>query len=156
MRLSEMGVPRFLVAEAVSMIVSQRLIRKVHDCKMMAPPTPEEMEVLKRLGAEDIQEVAHAMGCGGCAGLGYRGRLAVAEVLVPSPGVREVVAAGRSRSAIVDECLKAEWKPIIQDGIRHLRDGSTTVAELARVLAEDDSDDEASETAAMSMEQGHG
>lgn len=142
MRLSEMGVPRFLVAEAVSMIVSQRLIRKVHDCKMMAPPTPEEMEVLKRLGVDDITEVAHAMGCGGCAGLGYRGRLAVAEVLVPSPGVREVVAAGRSRSAIVEECLKAEWKPIIQDGIRHLRDGSTTVAELARVLAEDDSDED--------------
>jgi type IV pilus assembly protein PilB len=144
MRLSEMGVPRFLVAEAVSMIVSQRLIRKVHDCKVMSPPTPEEMEVLIKLGAADVEVVAHAMGCGGCAGLGYRGRLAVAEVLIPTSGVREMVAAGRSRTALVEECLKADWHPIVQDGVRHLREGSTTVAELARVLAEDDSDEDSS------------
>ena len=149
MRLSEMGVPRFLVAEAVSMIVSQRLIRKVHDCKVMSPPTPDEMEVLTKLGAADVEMVAHAMGCGGCAGLGYRGRLAVAEVLIPTTGVREMVAAGRSRTALVEECLKANWHPIVQDGVRHLREGSTTVAELARVLAEDDSEDDATHTAEM-------
>ena len=93
--------------------------------------------------------VAHAMGCGGCAGLGYRGRLAVAEVLIPTTGVREMVAAGRSRTALVEECLKANWHPIVQDGVRHLREGSTTVAELARVLAEDDSEDDATHTAEM-------
>ncbi len=142
MRLSEMGVPRFLVAEAVSMIVSQRLIRRVHDCATLDPPTPDERIVLERLGISDIELVPHATGCGGCVGQGYRGRLAVAEVLVPNNSVREAVAAGRSRSAIITSCLTTGWQPILTDGIRHLRDNTTTVAELARVLAEEDGETE--------------
>jgi type IV pilus assembly protein PilB len=144
MRLSEMGVPRFLVAEAVSMVVSQRLIRRVHDCATMDPPTPDERQIMDRLGLSDIELVPHATGCGGCAGQGYRGRLAVAEVLIPNTAVREAVASGRSRTEIVAQSTAAGWRPVLQDGVRHLRAAATTVTELARVLAEEDGESDES------------
>ncbi len=145
MRLSEMDVPRFLVAEAVSLIISQRLVRRIHECAVLAPPTADERKLLERWGITGLDLVPHATGCGGCNGLGFRGRLAVAEVLAPTPEVREVVAAGRSRADIVRACQASGWSPILADGLRHLRAGRTTIAELARVLSEDDPDDDGSD-----------
>lgn len=153
MRLSEMGVPRFLVAEAVSMIVSQRLLRKVHDCATIEAPTPDERAILDRLGIGHVETVAHATGCGGCAGQGYRGRLAIAEVLVPNAAVREAVATGSSRGAIVSKSADSGWEPLVVDAERHLQSHTTTVAELARILAED-SDTE--EHLHASMNEDHG
>lgn len=139
-RLSEMQVPPFLVSEALTLIVSQRLVRQVHVCAQMAPPTPDEAAALARMGATGITLVPHAVGCVGCAGNGYRGRLAVAEMLVPNTEVRTLVTNGAPREQLIDAARRAGWHPIAEDAIRLLRLGKTTVSEIARVVAMEDSD----------------
>ena len=139
-RLSEMGVPAFLVTEALTLILSQRLVRQIHECAQLSPPTPEEQQLLNRLGATDITLVPHPVGCVGCAGNGFRGRLAVAELLVPSAELKGLVATGASREEVIAAARRAGWAPIVFDALRLLRAGKTTVTELARVVATEDSD----------------
>lgn len=135
-RLVQMGVPPYLVADAVSLIVSQRLVRKVHSCATFAPPTPEEAALLARWSIAPPAQVAHAVGCSVCAGTGYAGRLAIAEVLAPTPKLRALVGDGASADVLYDAALDAGWQPISADASRHLHAGVTTVAELSRVLAD--------------------
>lgn len=137
-RLTEMGLPPFLVAEALTVVVSQRLVRQVHECAHMGPPTPEEQAILTRLGAHDITQVAHSIGCTGCAGNGYRGRLAVAELLVASPELKSAMAQGLSREKVIEVSKRTGWLPILSDAMRQLRLGKTTVAEINRVSSVDD------------------
>lgn len=75
-RLIEMGVPPYLVAEAMSVAVSQRLIRRIHSCATSRPANEKERLDLARLGI-DIETVPVPVGCGGCNGTGYLGRIAV-------------------------------------------------------------------------------
>lgn len=140
LRLSEMGVPPFLVADAVSLVVSQRLVRKVHECATMGPPTPDELEVLNRIGVTNITEVPHAAGCGGCSGQGFRGRLAVAEILPTSPDLRSAVTAGATREKLVEVAKRTGWRPMALDAVRLLRAGLTTVSEIARAVSAEDDD----------------
>jgi type II secretory ATPase GspE/PulE/Tfp pilus assembly ATPase PilB-like protein len=141
-RLTEMGVPSYLVAEALSIVVSQRLVRQVHECCTIGPPTPEEQAILARLGIEGVSQVAHPVGCIGCAGNGFRGRIAVAEILSASPEIKAAITAGVSRDKIIEIARKNGWKPMISDAARHLRAGHTTISEINRAASvEDDSAD---------------
>jgi type II secretory ATPase GspE/PulE/Tfp pilus assembly ATPase PilB-like protein len=135
-RIVQMGVPSFLVADAVSLIVSQRLVRRVHSCARFGPPTEEEVETLARWELSPPPQVAHATGCAGCAGTGYSGRLVVAEVLAPNSRLRSMVGNGCTADELYEAALDSGWQPIAVDGVRQLGLGTTTVAELARVLAD--------------------
>lgn len=138
LRLLEMGVQRFMASDAISLIISQRLVRQVHECVQMSPPTPDEVTMLERWGVSGLAQVPHPVGCTGCAGQGFRGRLAVAEVLTPSLAVRTAVAEGAPKEVLLAKARDAGWQPIVEDGLRLLRAGRTTVAELVRVLSIDE------------------
>ena len=140
LRLSEMGVPSFLVADAISLVVSQRLVRKVHECATFGPPTTEELDVLAKLGVTDIDRVPHSTGCAGCSGQGFRGRLAVAEMLATSPDLRAAVAAGETREKIIEVARRTGWRPMAYDAVRLLKQGVTTVSEIARAVSGEDND----------------
>ena len=137
-RLTEMGVPAYLVAEALSIVVSQRLVRQVHECCTMGPPTPDEQAILARLGIEGVTQVAHPVGCIGCAGNGYRGRIAVAEILASSPEIKGAIQSGTARDKILELAKKGGWRPMLSDAVRHLNAGRTTVSEVSRAASVDD------------------
>lgn len=140
-RLTEMGVPSYLVAEALSIVVSQRLVRQVHECCTFGPPTPEERAILSRLGIEGITKVAHPAGCHGCAGNGFRGRIAVAEILAASPEIKGAITGGEPRDKILEIAKKSGWRPMLSDAVRHLKAGRTTVSEINRAASVDDDSD---------------
>lgn len=140
MRLTELGAPAFLVADAVSLVVSQRLVRKVHECANMATPTPDELEILRKLGVTGITQVPRSTGCVGCAGQGYRGRLAIAEILPTTQELKEAIATGKSRDKIIEAAKKSGWRPMAYDAVRLLKAGQTTVSEIARAVSAEDDD----------------
>ena len=134
-RLMEMGVPSYLVAEAITLPTAQRLVRKVHECVVLGPPDPHEADTIRAMGAEVPEVVAIPQGCLGCTN-GYRGRLAVFEVFVPDRAFRSTVA----RKADIGEMQQAAiatgtYQSLLDDGMRLVREGKTSLAEVLRVLA---------------------
>ena len=134
-RLMEMGVPSYLVAEAITLPTAQRLVRKVHECVVLGPPDPHEAETIRSMGTEVPEIVALPQGCLGCTN-GYRGRLAVFEVFVTDRAFRSAVA----RKADIGEMQRAAidtgtYQSLLDDGMRLVREGKTSLAEVLRVLA---------------------
>lgn len=138
-RLLNMGVPSYLVSESISLIVSQRLLRRTHDCAVVGPPTPEEVAVLESLRLNVPEKVAHAVGCGGCTGSGYRGRIAAVETLYPSADLKLMVASQVPTAELAAQARLEGSITILEDGMRHVTELRTTVSEVVKVLAFDES-----------------
>lgn len=139
-RLSNMGIPPYLVAEAMSLVISQRLLRKLHECKVIQSPTPEEIATLKNLRLPIPEKIAHVGGCPNCRGTGYRGRVATAEIVVVDRDLRNAASKLATASELEDLIKAKGFIPILQDGYRHVVNLTTTVNELQRVLGTEDID----------------
>lgn len=137
-RLVNIGTPPYLVSEAVTLIIAQRLLRRVHDCARYDAPTKEEISMLRNLQLPIPEKVAHTVGCVGCNGTGYRGRMAVVEVLSPTRELRTLVASRATNDLLQEEAAKTDFQPLLKDGYRQLVSLKTTVEEVARVLAYED------------------
>lgn len=134
-RLIEMGIEPYLVADAVTLTVSQRLVRRVHECAILDPPTGEEMARLADLGVPVPERVPHIRGCIGCNATGYRGRLAVVEMFAPTSEVRSLVGQRRPVEDLVEAARgSGHFIDLVSDGMRHVIAGQTTVGEVIRVL----------------------
>ena len=97
-RLLDMEVERYLLASALSGIVSQKLARKLCDkCKQLRATTPYEKQMFKNYLGMDVNEVYDAVGCPECSG-GYKGRIALQEVLLISPNIRDAINAKINKS----------------------------------------------------------
>jgi type IV pilus assembly protein PilB len=140
LRLLEMGVEPFLVASAVQAVVAQRLARKLCGrCRIAYEPTDEELLVLGWDHGDSVEgrkpTLYHANGCTACGDTGYRGRVALHEVLV----VDDELAAALGRRASVDEirALAAAhgMRNLRRDGLVKVSMGLTSIEELSRVLA---------------------
>lgn len=128
-RLLDMGAEPFVIASAVTMFVSQRLVRVLCDqCKVKAE-VPSA--VRKRFGLEDSTLYA-PRGCTACRGTGYRGRLGIYEIL---PMSLDIVQAINDRTP-PEQIHRDSGRPtLLQDGIRKVRAGVTTLDEILRVTA---------------------
>jgi len=138
-RLLNMGVEPFLVASSVNLILAQRLARKIcPQCKTEIDPP---VEALRDLGVkmEDIGSfsVYEGKGCGLCANTGFKGRLALYEVMPMMDEVRELVLAGASAMEIKREAVRLGMDTLRMAGINKLKDGITTVNEVARTTMAD-------------------
>ncbi len=138
-RLLNMGVEPFLVASSVNLIVAQRLARRV--CSTCAQDTQLNPEVLVNIGipAEEARlvKVRQGKGCDRCAGTGYKGRIALYEVMPMYDEVRELVLNGASSAEIKREAAKLGMMTLRASGLMRLKEGVTTVEEVLRVTAAD-------------------
>jgi len=75
------------------------------------------------------------VGCRACAGTGYRGRLALGEVMLMSEGVQRLVLARATSAAIERQAIAEGMVPLARDGLRHAMRGETSIAEVFRVSA---------------------
>lgn len=128
-RLLDMGAEPFVIASAVTMFVSQRLVRVLcTQCKAkMDVPTA----VRKRFALDDVT-LYGPKGCTACRGTGYRGRLGIFEVLPMSP---DIVTAIYERTP-PEQIHRDSGRPtLMQDGMRKVRAGVTTLDEILRVTA---------------------
>lgn len=134
-RLVNMGVPAYLTAEAVNLVISQRLLRRIHECSKMMPPSGEDIETLKNLELSVPDLIPQPVGCPACRGTGYRGRVAAAEVFDVDRDVRQLIAQSSPADSISAVAREKGFISIREDGLRHVIEGRTTVTEIARVLS---------------------
>lgn len=136
-RLRDMGIEQFLIASSLVGVISQRLVRRVcRDCAVKEPATSREKELFQETGVE-IHEISRGVGCPACNNTGYRGRLAVHEVLEVDDEVRTMIIDGRSQRDIMRYMKQANMKSLLQDGMEKVAQGVTTSEEVFRVATLD-------------------
>lgn len=135
-RLVDLGVPRFLVASQVVGIIAQRLVRQLcARCKEVDTPRPEDLLALKiPLDAAQGLTPYRAKGCPACVHTGYTGRIGLYEILGMTSALRELVTNAAPDHEIQREALAGGMVTLFQDGIEKVRDGSTSIEELLRVV----------------------
>lgn len=133
-RLVEIGAPSYLVAEAVSLSVAQRLVRRVHDCATASSPTGRDVATFDQLGLEIPDKVIHARGCDACGGSGYRGRIAVVETLVPSTTFKEMARVQAGREDMLRQAREEGFLSLADNASRLVAENLTTIDEVYRVV----------------------
>ncbi|CEG28034.1 GspE/PulE family protein [Bacillus sp. B-jedd] len=132
-RLIDMGVEPFMVASALSGIVAQRLVRKVcRDCAEFEEPSKREKEIFARRGIR-IEKVPRGRGCSSCNMTGYKGRIALHEVLVINDDLRRLIMDGETFQAMRELAVKNRTIFLIDDGLLKIKQGLTTTEEVLRV-----------------------
>jgi len=135
-RLVDMGIEPFLVASSVAAIVAQRLVRTIcPTCRQTYAPAPEELARLGLDGRPDGRPItlARGAGCPTCAGSGYRGRVAIYEILVVDDQIRRLIMAKADAGALRDAAVAAGMRTLRLDGMAKVLQGVTTAEEVLRV-----------------------
>jgi type IV pilus assembly protein PilB len=141
MRLIEMGIEPFLVTSALSGVVAQRLARKLcMHCKEPYVPTDADitaagwtMDEVAKAGV--LTEVYRSVGCSACSQTGYRGRLALAELMPMTEEVERMIIEGCSVEEIHRLAVSQGMVALRQAGLRKAIAGETTLEEVLRVVA---------------------
>jgi len=137
-RLLDMDVERYLLASALSGIVSQKLARKLCDkCKQVRATNAYEKEMFKRFLNMDVDQVYDAVGCPECSG-GYRGRIAIQEVLLISPDIRDAINARITKAELRNLVYNSDVITLLQDGMYKVLAGFTTTDEILKLTEADD------------------
>src|SRR3984957_10272225 len=133
-RLTEMGIEPFLVASALDCVLAQRLARML--CSNCKQRTIVPAEVLRDNGYKALVdlEAYEPNGCRRCAGTGYRGRLGIYEVMTLSSEVRNLTLERRSADEIREVAIREGMRRLRDDGLEKVRQGLTSIAEIARVI----------------------
>jgi type IV pilus assembly protein PilB len=137
-RLIDMDVERYLLASALSGIVSQKLARKLCDkCKKTRETTPYEKQLFKNYLGIEVAQVHEAVGCTECSG-GYKGRIALQEVLLISPNIRDAISAKISKADLRELVYADDVITLLQDGLYKTLAGLTTTEEVIKLVESDD------------------
>ncbi|MGZ4123859.1 MAG: GspE/PulE family protein, partial [Tumebacillaceae bacterium] len=131
-RLIDMGVEPFFVASACVGVVGQRLVRRVcHECQAPYTPNAEELRMLEVRGLP-THNLRIGTGCVTCNRTGYRGRLAIQEVLVMDDDLRRLIMEKRPDAEYREHAIRHGMKTMFDDGLSKVAQGSTTFAEVFR------------------------
>jgi type IV pilus assembly protein PilB len=133
-RLVDIGIEPFLLTATVQGILAQRLVRRVcRDCKTFYEPADD---VLRRLGltVEQVlgKKFAHGKGCATCNFTGYRGRMAITEILDIDDRLREMILQGASTTTLQAAAIENGLTSLRENGLQAIFDGHTTVEEVLR------------------------
>ncbi|OAT74353.1 GspE/PulE family protein [Parageobacillus thermoglucosidasius] len=132
-RLIDMGIEPFLVATSLAGVVSQRLVRRVcRDCQEEQEPTKREIEIFARRGMK-IDKLVRGRGCPTCNMTGYKGRIAIHELLVMTDEMRRVILNKEPFSKLRELAIKNRMIFLIDDGLLKVKQGLTTLEEVLKV-----------------------
>ncbi len=137
-RFTDMGVEPGLLAATLTCLVAQRLTRRIcPDCRETYKATKTELVALglpnERAGRRLL---TRGRGCAACGGTGYRGRIALFEVLVLTDEIRELIAHGASTVEIHRTAVAGGMRALRDDGNRVCLEGITTLSEIQRVVGD--------------------
>ncbi|HEV8097549.1 MAG TPA: GspE/PulE family protein [Gaiellaceae bacterium] len=134
-RLKDMNVEPGLLASSVNCIVAQRLARRLcTDCREAYWPTDEELEVMGLLEQKGTAYLHHSKGCARCGETGYRGRVALYEVLPVTGEIRRLV--GAPTDEIFDAAVRGGMTTLREDGLRLVLEGVSSLEEIRRVTGD--------------------
>ena len=133
-RLVDMGVPRYLVASSINLVIAQRLLRR--PCPHCLQPQLPDPETRERLHLTDAQAAAMVVGrgCEKCEAHGYRGRTGIFEVLPVSRAVRSALMAGGDEEVLAKAARPEGWQPLVEAGVDAATNRLTTAGEVLRIL----------------------
>jgi len=136
-RLIDMGIKPFLVASSIQAIMAQRLVRRI--CTQCKEPTTYDRKTLMAVGLKpsDVKNVTlyRGAGCQRCRSMGFRGRVAVFELMEMSTTVREMAFRREPISDIRKQAKQDGMVTLREDGVRKVLSGQTTIAEVLEVTA---------------------
>ncbi len=134
-RLLNMGVDKFLIVSSLSVIVAQRLVRKI--CANCKEPydIPEEIQNTIFEHHTDLKDCQfyHGSGCKQCAGSGFKGRAGIHEVLFLSPELKRLIVEERSEAEILQQAISEGMHTLSSDGLIKASKGITSLEEVLRV-----------------------
>lgn len=130
-RLIDMGIEPFLVSASLVGVVSQRLVRKIcNKCKVPHELNAAEMSFMHVFETQDVYK---GTGCPNCNNTGYKGRIAIHEILVMNKKIKELVDSRATTEQIRAEAIRSGTKTLKDSCIELVLNGTTTVDELIRV-----------------------
>ncbi|HLA37562.1 MAG TPA: GspE/PulE family protein [Candidatus Brocadiales bacterium] len=131
-RLLDMGIESSLVASSLTAVIAQRLVRII--CKQCKEETRPSPLILKHMGLEGQSITCYkGKGCPTCRNTGYRGRIALYELLVITPELSELIARREDINAIRSLAIRQGMKTLKDDGLEKARQGVTTLEEVQKV-----------------------
>jgi type IV pilus assembly protein PilB len=133
-RLLDLGIEPFLVSATIEAILAQRLVRRVcQECKVTYEPGPEVLQELE-LRAEQIgsNRFSYGRGCPSCNGTGYRGRMAIFEIMMMTESLRQMIIENASSDALREQARREGMRSLRESGLLAIFDGQTTVEEVLR------------------------
>jgi general secretion pathway protein E len=136
-RLVDMGIEPFLIASTLTVVIAQRLVRRLCEkCKEQYTPDVEELRRLPNGGSDLLNldvPIFKAKGCSQCFNSGYKGRMPIFEVLKMSPSVIQLTLARSDASKIEEAAKKEGMTSLIDDGILKIKQGITSIEEVLTV-----------------------
>ena len=134
-RLVDIGVEPFLISSSVLAVVAQRLVRVLCDeCKTNYRPSDI---YLKSIGVApqrfNQNNIYKAVGCENCIQTGYRGRLAIFEIMLMTDRIKSLILSTFDSNRIKNEALQDKMISLRYDGLKKVLDGVTTIEEVLRV-----------------------
>ncbi len=132
-RLTQMGIPRFVVANTMKAVLAQRLARRLcKDCKTESEVSPEEMAVFEANNIKVAKgtKIFRAKGCEVCKDTGYKGRVGMHELLVITDAIRSQLLIDPSAIPIKELAMKDGMRTISMDGLEKVLLGHTSVKEV--------------------------
>ncbi len=139
-RLINMGLEPFLLTSSINLIVAQRLVRKI--CTGCKAPVEISHEALMNIGIDPAEvnmgfPTFRGQGCPNCNQTGYKGRIALYEVMVMHEGLKELVLREASAADLKREAVKLGMSTLRMSAIKKMREGMTTIEETVRVTDSD-------------------
>jgi type II secretory ATPase GspE/PulE/Tfp pilus assembly ATPase PilB-like protein len=134
-RLVDLGVEPFLITSALLGVLSQRLVRRVceHCRETREVPFRERSAYTQQMG-EELLETAYGAGCSHCAGTGYRGRIAVFELLTMDDRLRRMVLQNANSDELRAAAVEGGMRPMLHDGMAKVKLGITTPTEVLKKI----------------------
>jgi type IV pilus assembly protein PilB len=136
-RLVEMGIEPYLVGSALDCVVAQRLARKLcARCKEPYVPTEKELTsaTIRFDPAEDLPKLYRAAGCSACGNTGYKGRLALHEVMTVTEDIERLTVENAPSETIKKVAIEQGMRTLRDDGMEKVVSGATSIEEVLRVV----------------------
>jgi general secretion pathway protein E len=136
-RLRDMGLEDYLMTATLKAVLAQRLVRRLCPLCRIAEPDPAaliERFGLERLAAGKPITLYHPKGCPECRGTGFRGRRAIAELLVPNRAIDRLIFEGADDAAIERTAVEQGMRSIFDSGLLAVVEGDTTIEEVVRCI----------------------
>jgi len=133
-RLLDMEVERYLLASALTGIISQKLARKLcPHCKKLRPTNDYEKDIIKKVTGKVVNEIHAAVGCDECKN-GYNGRTAIHEVLIIDQNIKDAISSNVRKDKLRRLVYNGNVVSLLQDGIAKVLEGLTTLEELLKII----------------------
>ncbi len=135
-RLINMGVDRYLIQSSVSVVIAQRLVRRIClNCKRPVD-LPQNLKTHPQLVEMDLSQTRfyRGKGCKQCSGTGFWGRVAIHEVLFLTPRLKEMISQDRTEQELNAAAVKEGMETLLMNGLQKAQRGITSLEEVLRVV----------------------